>query len=104
HQFYLASRVFSDDHADVVKVAFDSLGEIDAWVRANPKDVAAQFSPALGIPTPILEVAVARQAYGIKPIDDDVIAKQQKIADTFFELGLIPKAIKIADAVRKSQS
>jgi sulfonate transport system substrate-binding protein len=55
-------------------------------------------------PAPILEVAVARQAYGIKPIDDDVVAKQQKIADTFFALGLIPKAIKIADAVRKPQS
>jgi sulfonate transport system substrate-binding protein len=104
HQFYLASRAFSDEHADVIKIAFDSLGEIDQWVRDNPKDVAALFSPALGIPAPILEVAVSRQAYGIKPIDDDVVAKQQRIADAFVELGLIPKAIKIADAVRKPQS
>ena len=104
HQFYLASRAFSDAHADVVKIAFDSLGEVDAWVRGNPKDVAAEFSPALGIPAPILEVAVTRQAYGVKPIDDDVVAKQQKIADSFFALGLIPKAIRIADAVRKPQS
>lgn len=104
HQFYLASRAFSDAHADVVKIAFDALGEIDEWVGSNPKEVAAQFSPALGIPAPILEVAVARQGYGIKPIDDAVVAKQQKIADTFFALGLIPKAIKITDAVRKPQS
>ena len=104
HQFYLASKSFADAHQDVVDAIFASLGEVDKWVKANPADVAAQFSPALGIPAPILEVAVGRQAYGIKPIDDEVVAKQQKIADTFFQLGLIPSAIKIADAVRRPQS
>ena len=104
HQFYLSSRSFAEAHPDIVNVIYDSLGEVDAWVRSNPGEVAAQFSPALGIPAPILEVAVGRQAYGIKPIDDDVVAKQQKIADTFFELGLIPKGIKIADAVQRPQS
>jgi sulfonate transport system substrate-binding protein len=104
HQFYLASRSFAEAHPDVVDIVFQSLGEIDQWVKASPSEVAAQFSPALGIPAPILEVAVSRQAYGIKPIDAEVVAQQQKIADTFFELGLIPKAIKIADAVKRPQS
>ena len=35
---------------------------------------------------------------------DDIVAAQQKLADTFFQLGLIPKAIKISDAIRKPQS
>ena len=104
HQFYLAARPFVDAHSDVVDIAFKSIAEVDEWVKASPKDVAAQFSSALGIPAPILEVAVGRQAYGIKPIDDGVVAAQQKIADAFLQLGLIPKAIKIADAVKKPQS
>jgi sulfonate transport system substrate-binding protein len=104
HQFYLSSRSFAEAHPDIVDVIYKSLGEIDAWVRGNPGDVAAQFSPALGIPAPVLEVAVKRQSYGIRPIDNDVVAKQQKIADAFFELGLIPTVIKIADAVRRPQS
>ena len=104
HQFYLAARPFLDAHPDVVDIAFDALVEVDDWVKANPKDVAEQFSPALGIPAPILEVAVGRQAYGVKPIDKAVIAEQQKIADVFFDLGLIPHAVKIADAVKAPQS
>lgn len=104
HQFYLATRTFSDAHPDIVKVAFDALALIDDWVRANPKAVAAAFSPALGIPAPILEVAVARQAYGIRHIDDAVIAEQQRIADAFLALGLIPRPVKVADAVEKPQS
>ena len=104
HQFYLASRAFNEAHPDVVQLAFEALGEVDKWVEGNPKEVAAQFSPALGIPAPILEVAVERQAYGIRQMDDSVVAEQQRIADAFFRLGLIPKPIKIADAVRKPQS
>jgi sulfonate transport system substrate-binding protein len=33
------------------------------------------------------------------PISSPVIAQQQRIADTFKELGLIPAAIKVSDAV-----
>ncbi len=67
----------------------------------NPEVAGAEeFSPLLGIPAPILAVAVDRRTYGVTPITPDVVAKQQAIADVFFELGLIPKAIKIADAVK----
>ena len=45
-----------------------------------------------------------RRKYGVKPITPEVVAAQQKIADVFFKLGLIPTAISIADAVRKPQS
>jgi sulfonate transport system substrate-binding protein len=104
YQFYLASRDFTAAHPDVLDATLASLKEVDEWVKANPKEVAEQFAPALGIPAPILEVAVARQSYGVAPINDDIVAAQQKLADTFFQLGLIPKAIKISDAIRKPQS
>jgi sulfonate transport system substrate-binding protein len=50
----------------------------------------------------VLKLALSRQAWGVKPITPEVIAEQQKIADTFSALGLIPKPIKVADAVRGS--
>ena len=68
--------------------------------RRSPK----QLSPSVGLPVPVLEVALKRQSYGIKPIDDAVVAEQQRIADTFLALGLIPKAIKITDVVPKTGS
>jgi sulfonate transport system substrate-binding protein len=42
-----------------------------------------------------------RQAYGIQPIDAQVIAEQQKLADTFLALGLIPKPITVSEVARK---
>ncbi|RVJ49375.1 sulfonate ABC transporter substrate-binding protein [Sinorhizobium meliloti] len=102
HEFYLASRNFVDAHPEVVDTIFASLGEVDSWINANRSDVAEQFAPALGLPKDVLEVAVERRQYGVKPITPEVIAAQQKIADTFHELGLIPNAIRVDDAVRKA--
>ncbi len=49
-------------------------------------------------------MALKRQGYGIRALDEPVIAEQQRIADTFHGLGLVPKAPNIADAVRKPGS
>ncbi len=102
HEFYLASRNFVDAHPEVVDTIFASLGEVDTWINANRGDVAEQFSPALGLPKDVLEVAVERRQYGVKPITPEVIAAQQKIADTFHELGLIPNAIRVDAAVKNA--
>ena len=104
HEFYLASRNLVDTRPEAVDTILASLGEIDTWINANRGDVAKQFSPALGIPEDVLAVAVERRSYGVKPITPEVVAAQQKIADVFHELGLIPAAIRIADAVKKPQS
>ena len=104
HEFYLASRKLVDTRPEAVDTILASLGEIDTWINANRDDVAKQFSPALGIPEDVLAVAVERRSYGVKPITPEVVAAQQKIADVFHELGLIPAAIRIADAVKKPQS
>jgi sulfonate transport system substrate-binding protein len=38
------------------------------------------------------------------PINSEVIASQQRVADTFFALGLIPKAVNVSDLQRKPVS
>ena len=52
----------------------------------------------------MLVKALERQSYGVKSLDDTVVAQQQAIADTFFELQLIPKKVTIADAVRRAKA
>jgi sulfonate transport system substrate-binding protein len=52
----------------------------------------------------VLGVSLKREAYGIRPINDEVIASQQRIADTFFALGLVPKSVTVSDLQRKQGS
>ena len=101
HQFYLASRDYADKRQDVVLAIFDELAKTDEWARTNQKDAAALLAPLLGLHLPVVELAAARFAYGVKPVTAQVIAEQQRIADVFAELKLIPKRINVADAAWK---
>jgi sulfonate transport system substrate-binding protein len=100
HQFYLGERKFVESEPKAVDAILAAIAEIDAWAGGNIEQAAAELSPAVGIPVPVLKLALSRQSWGVKPITPEVVVAQQKIADTFAELGLIPKPIKVQDAVR----
>jgi sulfonate transport system substrate-binding protein len=102
HQFYLSSQKFLESDPAVVDAILAALSEVDDWAGTDIHAVAEQLSPSVGLPVPVLEVALKRQAYGIRPIDAEVIAEQQKLADTFRALGLIPRSITVSDVARKS--
>jgi sulfonate transport system substrate-binding protein len=104
HQFYLAEQKFAEANPRIIDAVIASVAEIDNWAKDDAKAVAEQLSAAIGIPAAVLEVALKRQAYGIKPLDEGVVAEQQRIADTFHALGLLPKPINVSSAIRRAGS
>ncbi len=96
-QFYLGNKHFTE--APVIDALRAAIADMDKLAAADPKDVAAKLAPGIGLPEPVIAVAVERQTWDVKPVDTAVAAEQQKLADAFFKLGLIPKAINIADAL-----
>jgi len=101
YQFYFSSKKFVKRDSGIVDLVLAELREVDDWAKGDIHAVANQLAPAIGLPVDVVEVALKRQSYGIKPITDSVIADQQQVADTFFALGLLPKQIKISDAARR---
>ncbi len=53
------------------------------------------------MPLDIQAVAAERSSYTIGPITDDIVFTQQRVADRFYTLGLIPKPISVRDIVWK---
>ncbi|ANH66930.1 sulfonate ABC transporter substrate-binding protein [Mitsuaria sp. 7] len=102
HQFYLAERSYADKYPQVVQAIIEELAKLDRWSENNSAAVAALLSPQIGLDLATTEIAAARFAYGIQPITPAIAAEQQKIADAFHALKLIPKPIRIADALPKS--
>ncbi len=98
HQFFLASRPYASKRADVVAIVLEEVAAVDEWAKTNPKEAAAALSPQIGLDQPTLELALSRGGYGVKPVSDQVLAEQQKIADSFYDLKLIPKQINVRDA------
>ena len=98
HQFYLASRSYAEKHSDIVAIVIDELAKVDEWGKQNLAEVAAVLAGQTGLEPAVLELAAQRYAYGVKPVSPTVIAEQQKIADVFTSLKLIPAAIVVKDA------
>lgn len=61
--------------------------------------LSALLAPQLGINANVLEVASERRNYNAVAITPQIVAEQQKLADTFQGLGLIPHKLQVADAV-----
>jgi sulfonate transport system substrate-binding protein len=99
HQFYLATRPYAQAHPQVIAALVDEVRKTGEWSRANPDDVTKQVVPLLGLPAPIVKTTVERQGFGASYLSPDVVSAQQKIADTFYQLKLIPKPLNIKDVI-----
>jgi sulfonate transport system substrate-binding protein len=101
HQFFLSARPFAEKNAAVLKVLLEEITKEGQWIRANTKEAATQLAPIQGLDTDVIEVSLKRYEHIFRPIDAKVLEEQQRIADAFFELKLIPKKLSVKDAVLK---
>jgi NitT/TauT family transport system substrate-binding protein/sulfonate transport system substrate-binding protein len=99
--FYLAAPQFAADHAPVLRTVFAELKKTNDWADTHPQAVADQLAPQLGVPAPVLKLATERRRYTAVAVDAGIVAEQQRIADTFFKLKLIPRSPRVADWVFK---
>ena len=99
HQFFLSSRDYVEKNADILKIVLSELRAVEDWAAKDTDAAAAELAPIVGIPAPLLKVAIGRQSFGVASVTPEVAAAQQRIADTFLELKLIPKPITVSDAV-----
>lgn len=96
--YYFSSLGYAAKNADVLAIAIEEINKIDLWGTANKNELAAELAALWGLPKPVADLSVARAAYGTSPISKAVLAEQQKIADTFFDLKLIPRRISVLEA------
>lgn len=97
--YFLANRDFAGANPEVVTTVVASLQEAAAWADANRDKVAQALHEVTGVPLEAQTLAANRAKFGVFPITEEIVANQQKTADRFFKLGLIPKEIKVSDAV-----
>lgn len=103
YQYYLGARNFVTKNPKVIEALFADSVEQGIWLKKNLRQAAEIIAPLQGLPVEVVELALQRYEFNVKPITPAVAADQQKIADTFFDLKLIPKAIKVSEAVVVSQ-
>ncbi|MDD0838168.1 sulfonate ABC transporter substrate-binding protein [Curvibacter sp. HBC61] len=96
--YYFTSRDFATKSTDVLRIAIQEINSIEQWIAKNKSAAAAELSTVLGLDKSITELFISRASYGAAPVTREILAEQQSIADTFFELKLIPKKLNLLHA------
>jgi sulfonate transport system substrate-binding protein len=100
NSFYLASRAFTTQHPDVLQVLFDELTQADRFVqehRAQAIKLIADFS---GLDAGVVSLFLQRRPRSpVSRLSAETVIDQQRVADAFSSLVLIPKPIRVNDIV-----
>ncbi|WP_341531011.1 sulfonate ABC transporter substrate-binding protein [Nostoc sp. UHCC 0302] len=97
--YYLATRKFATENPQTVKAMLEEIQKLEEWSKQHREEVAQTLSPVLGIDIETMRKATNRRTFGIVPIDENLIGLQQQVADTYYQLKLIPKQVNVRDAV-----
>ncbi|SED34670.1 sulfonate transport system substrate-binding protein [Rhizobiales bacterium GAS191] len=101
NSFFLANREFTVKHPELVGTLNDELAKASIWAETHHAEVAAFLSEATGVDAESERKSVDRTAFRLSPVTDEIIAVQQRVADRFYKLGLIPKPVVVRDIVWK---
>jgi sulfonate transport system substrate-binding protein len=100
NSFYLASRTFAQTHPDVVVALLTELTRADAYVQSNRKESAQLIADFSGLSLATVHLFISRRPNApTAPLTPAIAADQQRVADAFARLGLIPKPVNVADIV-----
>jgi sulfonate transport system substrate-binding protein len=100
NSFYLATPSFVKANPRLVAALLDELSRNDAYFTAHRAEAVRLYSSFSGLEPKVVEAVLARRPTApIGPLTPALIADQQRVADTYFQLGLIPKAITVSEAV-----
>lgn len=102
YQYYLGARAYVQRNPKVIQVLFEDAVDRGIWLKKNLQAAAQIIAPLQGLPVPVVELALQRYQFNVKPITAEIAADQQKIADSFYALKLIPHPIRVQDAVAQA--
>lgn len=98
-QFFLATRDFAQKQPELLRTLNAQVDATDRWAEQHQDETTRLLAASMGLTQPVVARAVGRMGYGVRPLTAEVVADQQKIADTFFKLRLIPQKIDVASIV-----
>ena len=100
NSFYLASRPFASQQGQALAVLLEELTRADTFAQTRRKDAIKLIADFSGLDAGIVSLFIQRRPPSpVGPLSPATVADQQRVADAFFKLGLIPKPVRVAEIV-----
>ncbi len=97
--FYLSTRKYARAHPDLLRALLAAAEDTTRWAQQNPHQAAEELAKQASLDVDSLETTIRRlhspavSFAEAGPVTDEVIAAQQKVADEFLRIGLLPQRV-----------
>lgn len=97
-RYYLAATPYVEHNPEVIATVYAALEEAGQWVKHNPGEAAELLAPLWGNLAPeIVQLANENRSYEVQPVTPEGLGEQQRIADAFFQAGILPHEVDTQD-------
>lgn len=105
NSFYLASRPFATQHPRALAILFEELTRADRVAQQDRPAAIKLVSDFSGLDAGVVSLFIQRRPPSpVGPLTPAIVADQQRVADAFHKLGLIPRPVRVADIVWRPES
>jgi sulfonate transport system substrate-binding protein len=101
NSFYIAGSDFVEKYPSLVAKLNATFAAEGDWANGHHEEVAKAQADATGVDIEAVRRFVDRSNFRVVPLDAEVTASQQAVADRFATLSLIPKPVSVTDIVWK---
>ncbi len=93
--FFLASRRFAQRQPQTVSAVLAAINAAADWARAHTEELSQVMATVTGVPLAAERLAAPRGVYAVQRMDEEVVARQQHLADLFAAARIIPGKIDV---------
>lgn len=105
NSFYLASPAFATHYPQALAILFEELTRADRVAQQNRPAAIKLVSDFSGLDAGVVSLFIQRRPVSpVGPLTPAIVADQQRVADAFHQLGLIPRPVRVADIVWRPES
>ncbi|MDB9486277.1 aliphatic sulfonate ABC transporter substrate-binding protein [Dolichospermum circinale CS-537/01] len=101
--YYVGIKQFAIDNPKLLRIVIEEIDKIQKWAQAHPKETAALVAQYQKLPPDVMDLVISRRTYGLRAISPALIKDQQRVADYFYQNGVLPKPVKVQEAMLTPQ-
>lgn len=101
--YYISRKEFASENPELLRIVIEEIDKIERWAEKHPQETAKLIAPYQKLPPDVMDLVISRRSYGLRAISPDLISDQQRVADYFYQNGLIPKPVNVQEAILTPQ-
>lgn len=97
--YYIGGRKFAEENPGLLKIVIEEIDKIEQWASNHRQETAKLIAPEQKLDLDVAEKVISRRTLGRRAISPELIKEQQRVADLFYQNGILPTPVDISKAL-----